>query len=231
MKLFLLFLAAVLVLCGQQPLPFGAKVYIHPMDGFGSYVYNAFRMRGVPVDLVARRESAEYELSGNEEREETAKKGKHIPFLPAGGGRKVAVLRLQKVTTGEILFTKTYPTDEANKGRRGGADACATDLEQKIRREGVRREPVKVAAAVTKVRFTSQPGDAELEVDGVYFGVTPTVEVTRLKPGAHVIVVKKYGYERWEQKVELAAGETRLVNAELQGAAAAPGKARIVGLE
>src|SRR6187551_2816380 len=230
MKQILLFLVAAFVMFGQEPLRFGAKVYIHPMDGFGSYLYNAFRVKGVPVDLVERREAAEYELSGSEEREEVTKKRKHIPFLPTGGGRKVAVLRLQKVTTGEVLFTKTYPTDEANHGRRGGADACATDLELKIRKEGVRRAPA-AAAAVTAVRFTSQPGDAELEVDGVYFGVTPTVELTRLKPGPHVVVVKKYGYERWEQRVELTAGETRLVNAELQSAAVTPGKARIAGLE
>jgi hypothetical protein len=235
MKQSLLFLAAALVLCGQEAVHFGAKVYIHPMDGFGSYVYNAFRVKGVPVELVGRREAAEYELTGNEEREATAHKGMlRIPFLPSGGGRKVAVLRLQKVKTGEVLFTKTYGTDEANNGRRGGADACATDLEQKIRQQGVRRAvttPVIVKPAVTAVRFTSQPADAELEVDGVFFGVTPTAELTRLQPGTHVIVVKKYGYERWEQKVEVAAGETRLVNAELHAAVAVPGKARIAGLE
>lgn len=230
MKQSLLFLAAALVLCGQEAIPFGAKIYIHPMDGFGTYLFNAFRVKDVPVNLVGRRESAEFELTGNEEREGAVQKGLRIPYLRQGGGRKVAVLRLQKVATGEVLFTKTYGTDDASNGRRGGAEACASDLEMKIRQAGVRRTKV-VTAAATTVRFTSQPGDAELEVDGVYFGVTPTVELTRLKPGPHVIVVKKYGYERWEQKVELAAGETRLVNAELQGAMAPAGKARIAGLE
>ena len=84
--------------------------------------------------------------------------------------------------------------------------------------DGARRAMLAVAV-VTTVRFTPEPGQAKLEVDGVYWGETPTTELTRLTAGKHVIVWKKAGYERWE----------RTVHAELHRPTA--GTARIAGLE
>jgi len=228
----LLLAAAGISLSAAEPILYGTRIYVHPMDGFGSYLYNAFRVKGVPVELVSRREAAELELTGNEEAEEGSKKKKlRLPFWPDGNENRVAILRLQKVTTGEVLFTKTYSTSENNNGRRGGAEACAADLELKIRQEGMKRFTKAPQAPEAIIKVVSQPGEADIEVDGAFFGVTPSVEVSRLKPGPHVIVVKKYGYQRWERKVELVAGEKQVVTAELEAAAVIPGKARISGLE
>jgi len=77
------------------------------------------------------------------------------------------------------------------------------------------------------VRFTSAPGSAEVDVDGSYWGTTPTTDLTRLPVGAHTIVVKKLGYKPWERKIDLAAGDDRTVNAELE---VDNTKARISGL-
>ena len=232
LQLPLLLAAAGICLSASEPILYGTRIYVHPMDGLGSYIYNAFRVKGVPVELVGRREAAELELTGNEETEDGVRKRRfRLPIWPNGDEKRVAVLRLQKVTTGEVLFTKTYSTSENNNGRRGGAEACAADLELRIRQEGMKRFNTAPPEPVATVKVVSQPGEADIEVDGSYFGVTPSVEVTRLKPGPHVIVVKKYGYQRWERKVELVAGEKQIVTAELEAAAVVPGKARISGLE
>ena len=77
------------------------------------------------------------------------------------------------------------------------------------------------------VRFTSAPGSAEVNVDGSYWGTTPTSDLTRLPAGAHTIVVKKIGYKPWERKIDLQSGDDRTVNAELEVDNA---KARISGL-
>ena len=89
-------------------------------------------------------------------------------------------------------------------------------------------EPLPVTAMnVISARFSSAPADAEVDVDGVYWGRTPTNELTRLQVGIHKIVIKKIGYKIWEGKVDLALGDELIVNAALE---VDPTKARIVGL-
>ena len=209
---------------GQEPVRYGVRVYIPPMDGLWSQARTAFRIIGVPMEVVWNRDAAEYELDG----EATGRIGLRLPFVERGAGPEVVNLRLKKVSTGEVVLAKTFAAGKGKPGKRRAVEGFATELERRIREGGARRV-IETTAVVTGVRFTSQPGSAELEVDGVYFGVTPTAELTRLKPGTHVIVVKKSGYQRWERTVELAAGETRLVNAELEKAAG--GTSRISGLD
>jgi len=66
------------------------------------------------------------------------------------------------------------------------------------------------------VRVTSAPSNAEVDLDGNYWGSTPTADLKRLPAGTHTITVKKIGYQRWERKIDLAAGDDRTVNAELE---------------
>jgi len=97
----------------------------------------------------------------------------------------------------------------------------------------INAEPLRIlqpqVAASTRiiVRFASAPAGAEVDVDGVYWGTTPTAEMTRLPAGTHTILVKKVGYKPWERKIELGPGDDRTVNAELEVDNA---KARISGL-
>lgn len=79
------------------------------------------------------------------------------------------------------------------------------------------------------VRFTSVPSDAEVRVDGEYWGSTPTADLTRLPTGPHTIVVKKLGYQPWECKVTLAPGDDRTIRAELTPVPNDGTKPRIVG--
>ncbi|HXP87524.1 MAG TPA: PEGA domain-containing protein [Bryobacteraceae bacterium] len=88
-------------------------------------------------------------------------------------------------------------------------------------------EPIKGIV----VRFTSTPMNAELEIDGKYWGSTPTAAVTRLPEGDHTIVVKKPGYQRWERTITLAPGDERSINAELEVKPVDLTKPRIVGLD
>jgi hypothetical protein len=79
------------------------------------------------------------------------------------------------------------------------------------------------------VRFTSTPPDAELWVDGEYWGATPTADLTRLSAGPHTILVKKLGYQPWERKVTFAPGDDRTITAELLAEQNDGSKPRIVG--
>jgi hypothetical protein len=100
-----------------------------------------------------------------------------------------------------------------------------------------RQQPSAPAPATTEseapkpivLRFTSIPRDAEVQIDGEYWGSTPTADLTRLPAGPHTIVVKKLGYLPWERKVTLAPGDDRTISAELQPEPNDGTKPRIVG--
>ncbi|HZU27518.1 MAG TPA: PEGA domain-containing protein [Bryobacteraceae bacterium] len=65
------------------------------------------------------------------------------------------------------------------------------------------------------VRFTSNPSRAEVDIDGEYWGTTPTEDLIRLPEGQHTIAIKKTGYETWDRKITLAPGDNRTIAAEL----------------
>jgi hypothetical protein len=81
----------------------------------------------------------------------------------------------------------------------------------------------------TIVRFISTPTSAEVQIDGEYWGTTPTADLTRLPLGAHAILVKKIGYQPWERKITLSSGEDRTISAELELESKDSGKPRISG--
>jgi hypothetical protein len=89
--------------------------------------------------------------------------------------------------------------------------------------------PENDAPKLIIVRFTSVPTEAEVRIDGEYWGSTPTTELTRLTAGAHTIVVKRLGYQTWERKITLAPGDDRTFNAELEVQPYDPTKPRISG--
>lgn len=66
------------------------------------------------------------------------------------------------------------------------------------------------------IRITSTPTNAEVDIDGEYWGSTPTADLTRLPPGQHTIFVMKVNFEPWERKITIAPGDNRTINAELQ---------------
>jgi hypothetical protein len=63
-----------------------------------------------------------------------------------------------------------------------------------------------------RVQVTSQPGGADIEVDGAFMGSTPSS--LELSPGAHTVRVVKKGYETWQRKIKVTGGEINL-SAEL----------------
>lgn len=81
----------------------------------------------------------------------------------------------------------------------------------------------------TVVRFLSTPMNAEVQIDGEYWGTTPTVDLTRLSVGSHTILVKKIGYQPWERKITLAPGDNRTISAELEAQPRDSSKPHIIG--
>jgi hypothetical protein len=71
-----------------------------------------------------------------------------------------------------------------------------------------------VPSSGTSVHFVSAPSNADVEVDGAYWGTTPA-NLTHLAAGLHTVTIKKFGYKLWERKVDLASCDQSF-NADLE---------------
>lgn len=258
----ILVLFAPIPLFAVQPVAAGGKVYINAMDGFGSYVAAAFRVKGVPLTVVANRSVADYEVIGDSESQKAG--WAKIIFLKQTGSQEEASISVVDVRTSEVVFAYNYNTSNSYHGKQSAAESAAKHLAAAIRQGGrfasslppLTAEQIAASreraqnpesdalqssrAADTHtpeapksivVRFTSSPAGAEVLIDGEFWGSTPTADLTRLSAGPHTILVKKPGYQPWERKIDLAPGEDRGVNAELEAVPVDPTKPRIVGLD
>jgi hypothetical protein len=71
---------------------------------------------------------------------------------------------------------------------------------------------VALAAESAAISVTSPVAAAEIEVDGVFVGNTPTT--VHLGPGQHHIVVR-HGTKAWERTLQVSAGSTVSLKAAL----------------
>jgi hypothetical protein len=70
------------------------------------------------------------------------------------------------------------------------------------------------APASTSIALKSTPQGADIEVDGIFMGNTPST--IQLKTGSHKIVVQKKGYMPWERTIVLNAGGAIVVDVTLE---------------
>lgn len=66
----------------------------------------------------------------------------------------------------------------------------------------------------TSVAIKSSPEGADIEIDGVFVGSTPSK--VQLKPGERKIVVKKAGFVVWERVISVSAGSSLTLDATLE---------------
>jgi hypothetical protein len=64
------------------------------------------------------------------------------------------------------------------------------------------------------LRVVTPVPDAEVFIDGASVGKSP-IERNDLAPGKHYVVVRKQGYAEWKREIDLAAGQTTALTAEL----------------
>ena len=87
-----------------------------------------------------------------------------------------------------------------------------------------------VERVLSSIRLTSDPTNAEITIDGDYWGSTPAAEI-QATTGSHTVSVKKRGFKLWERTIKIAPGEMRALHAELEAEARDPNKAKITGLD
>lgn len=75
------------------------------------------------------------------------------------------------------------------------------------------RNAAAVAAEFGTINVLSDPGGAEIEVDGAYYGNTPGL--LKLPAGQHTITVRSASYVAWKRTLNIGAGSNLTVKAEL----------------
>lgn len=118
-----------------------AKLFIHPLDGFESFLNAAMRVKGVPLTVVTDRAIADYEMVGNSASQKAG--WAKIIFLKQTGSSEEASISVIDVRTSEVAFAYNYNTFNSYRGKQSAAESCAKHLGWHIR-DG-RRE----AAALT----------------------------------------------------------------------------------
>jgi hypothetical protein len=73
--------------------------------------------------------------------------------------------------------------------------------------------PAAASYAQAQVQVTSAPDGADIEIDGIFVGDTPSA--VGVAPGQHDLAVKKTGFKLWERKIAVSSGQVH-VNAVLE---------------
>jgi curli biogenesis system outer membrane secretion channel CsgG len=121
-------------------------------------------------------------------------------------------VKIINITTGKIEFASLFPAKEevlnaAASTESSGTErnllttalkSAVTELVKKIDAKNI-KNPQKIV-----VKFDSDPKGADLEIDGVFYGNTPTA--VPLNPGLHEVIISLAGYESWTKKINAMEG-------------------------
>lgn len=115
----------------SSKVPKDAKVFLAPIsDGFESYLKDAIAKKKVPVEIVASRDQAEYEITGaaDSQKAGTAKK------LIFGNwhSREEASINVSNIKSGEVVWAYSVHQEASTHGKRSSAESCAKHLKDAI---------------------------------------------------------------------------------------------------
>jgi hypothetical protein len=212
-------------------------VYIDSMGGFGSFLASAFQMKGVPLAIVADRRQADFEITGAAESRD-ASLSKSI-LLSQDGSRERASVNLINLKNGQVVFAYAYDHSFALFGKRSAAEACAKHLRLAIAKGDINLRAAEVTAGhhagettavpsgdpdsdkavpparqLLPVAIASDPPGARIEIQTMYSGKTPAV--VKLQPGEYHVSLSLSGYEGWEGKLKVTAGEPTALAATMK---------------
>src|SRR5881394_2339705 len=115
----------------SEKIPSGAKVFVAPIaDGFDTFVKDAIAKKKVPVELVASRDQADYEITGTAETQKAGAAKKII--LCNWHSREEASITVSNIKSGEVVWAYSVHEEASTHGKRSSAEACAKHLKEAI---------------------------------------------------------------------------------------------------
>jgi hypothetical protein len=114
-----------------QKIPKGAKVFVAPMEGgYDSYLKEAIAKKKVPVEIVASRDQAEYEITGTSESQKASTAKKVI--LGNWHSREEASITVSSIKSSEVVWAYSVHEEASTHGKKSSAEACAKHLKEAI---------------------------------------------------------------------------------------------------
>src|SRR5260370_8050792 len=125
--LFLVFLCAVgFAAETSKKITADSRIYIAPMDGFENDMKAAMETKKVPLEIVAARDQADFEISGTAESQKASTAKKVI--LWNWHSNEQASIRVSDLKSGEIVFAYSVNKQSSAHGRRRPSEALSKNL-------------------------------------------------------------------------------------------------------
>jgi PEGA domain len=213
-------------LAAIEPAAPTVNVYIDSMGGFGSFLAAAFRVKAIPVVVVADRRQADFEIVGTSESKDP---GLGQAILLQGGSKERASVSLINLKNGQVAFAYAYDRSYAFFGKQSAAESCAKHLRTAILKGDVNLRAAAVTAGhhageitavpspepdseaaipparqLLPVAIASDPIGARIEIESIDSGRTPAI--VKLQPGEYRVTLTLPGYESWQEKFTVSAG-------------------------
>lgn len=117
-------------------IPANSKIFINEMDGFETYVAAAIQKKKIPVVIVNDRESADFEIKGDVEKQ---KAGWAKTIFGSGLPAIDASMQIVNLKTGVVAFSISSTKENAWRGKKGSAEHLAKNLAKKMKEDGEMR--------------------------------------------------------------------------------------------
>jgi hypothetical protein len=121
---------------------------------------------------------------------------------------------------GDIVGAVEFKLDKKNYRGILRAVEQVSDTDLVFDQEGIKDEKETVASRsgaqsnMAVLDISSEPKDAEIEIDGTFAGTTPRIKM--LEPGEHKIKITRNGYKKWEKKIKVEAEEEFPLSVQLE---------------
>ena len=114
-----------------QKIPKGAKVFVAPIaGGYDNYLKDAIAKKKVPVEIVASRDQADYEITGTSESQKASTAKKVI--LGNWHSREEASITVSNIKSAEVVWAYSVHEEGSAHGQRSSAESCAKHLKEVI---------------------------------------------------------------------------------------------------
>ena len=130
-------LALALTICvlafpkdATKKIPPQSKVYLAPMGGWESDLKTALQSKKVPVEVVAERDKADYEITGTSESQKASTAKKLI--MGDWHSNEQASITVTEIKSGEVVYAYSVNKQSSAHGKRSTAEACAKHLKEQI---------------------------------------------------------------------------------------------------
>lgn len=115
----------------SDKIPPGAKVFLAPMaDDFDRYLKEAIAKKQVPVEIVAGRDGAQFEITGVSDSQKSSTTKKIL--LGKWQSREDASITMVNIKSGEVVWAYSVHESASTHGKRSSAESCAKHLKEAI---------------------------------------------------------------------------------------------------